>query len=323
MSFWKDNPCVPTWSATAIAWWNGAPPKLLSPSPPQRSLAAVAGLNLSKATAEQAQEICEFLGRWFTTSVKARCDLPAPVLAAALAEGRLDMWLVRKADGALVATLGRRWSLDAVIGPARWPRAGIVDYFAVHPAVRQRGVGRWLLGTLQASTARPIPPHFILWERVSIGLGLNMILPLAMGRYWVWQRQGQGQGQGQGQPQANVKRVDEPQAAAAQWRTLTATTFLHSALDPSGSVSIWITPAGTVAIQDLFHRSVPDGRRMAMILAASSPAAVAAFAATSPWPLLLGDREWTSEWSVDSVFQWIGYNVLAGSVTTSYPCFGV
>ena len=317
MSFWKDNPCVPTWPATAVAWWNGLPPRLLNPTPPQRSLASVPGLNLAKATAQQAPELCEFLARWFTTSVKARCDLPAATLAAWITEGRLELWLVRKSDGALVATLGRRWIQDAAIGQARWPRAGIVEYFAVHPAVRHRGVGRWLLGTLQASTVRPIPPHFILWESVSISFSL--IPPLAMGRYWIWQGQNQGQRQ---DSKANVKRVDEPQAAVAKWRTLTTTSFLHSSLDLSGSVSIWTTVAGDVAVQDLFHRSVPDGRRMAMIVAASSAAAVTAFAAASPWPLLLGDREWTSEWSVDSVFQWIGYNVLAGTVTTSYPCFG-
>jgi hypothetical protein len=93
-------------------------------------------------------------------------------------------------------------------------------------------------------------------------------------------------------------------------------------------VSVWTCGTeggteGTVAIQDLYHRSVPDGRRMAMIVAASSPAAVAAFAAASPWPILLADRAWGAEWTPDSPFQWIGYNVLAGTVTTSYPCFGV
>jgi len=307
MSFWKDNPCVPTWPATAVAWWNSAPPRILEPLPPQRSLTPVPGLTLTRAQAAEAPEICEFLGRWFTTSVRARCDLPAAVLAAALAEGRLDMWIVRRA-GAIVATLGRRWIRDAAIGPARWPRAGVVDYFAVHPAVRSRGVGRWLLGTLQASTARPIPPHFILWEN------LSTIPPLAMGRYWVFQAGGQAQ------PQPNVKRVADP-AAAAAWHTLTANSFLHSALD-SGSVSIWATPAGTVAVQDLFHRSVPDGRRMAMIVAASGAAAVAAFAAVSPWPILLADQAWGADWTPDSPFQWIGYNVLAGTVTTAYPCFG-
>ena len=317
MSFWKDNPCVPTWPATAVAWWRGAPPKILEPTPPLRGLTPVPGLVLARATPAEAPEICEFLGRWFTTSAKARCDLPPAVLAAALAEGRLDMWIVRR-QGGLVATLGRRWIRDAAIGPARWPRAGIVDYFAVHPAVRSRGVGRWLLATLQASTARPIPPHFILWESFSIGFGT--IPPLAMGRYWICEQQKAAAG-----VQPNVKRIAEP---AAAWFALTATAFLHSALD-SGSVSVWNcgaeggTQGGTVAIQDLYHRSVPDGRRMAMIIAASGADAVAAFAAASPWPILLADRAWGAEWTPDSPFQWIGYNVLAGTVTTSYPCFGV
>lgn len=314
MSFWKDNPCVPTWSATAIAWWNGAPPKILEPRPAQRNLVAVPGLSLGRATAPEAPEICEFLGRWFTTSVRARCDLPAPVLAAAITEGRMELWIVRRA-GAIVATLGRRWIRDVAIGPARWSRAGIVDYFAVHPAVRRRGVGRWLLATLQASTARPIPPHFILWEGVSIGVGT--IPPLAMGRYWVCQAQAQAAASN-----PSVKRIVEP-AAAAAWQALTTNSFLHSAFDPSGSVSVWATPAGSVAVQDLFHRSVPDGRRMAMIVAASGAAAVAAFAAASPWPILLGDQAWGEDWMADSPFQWIGYNVLAGTVTTAYPCFSV
>ena len=304
MSFWRDNPCVPTWLGTATAWWNGSPPRILDPSPSQAST-PVPGFTLSRGGKEDAPAVCEFLTLWFSTP-RARCDLPPAVLSKALDEW--DLWIVRR-NGAIVGTVVRRWIQNAAIGLAVWPRAGVVDYFAVHPAVRTRGIGRWLLRTLQASTARPIPPHFILWE------GLGLIPPLAMGRYWIWQAPGQPTSN------PNVKRI-EGAAAAQAWQTLTATTFLHSSWNPASvDLSIWTTPAGNVAVQDLFHRSVPDGRRMAMIIAAS-PAAVAAFAAVSPWPILLGDQAWGADWTPDSPFQWIGYNVLAGTVTTAYPCFG-
>ena len=306
MSFWRDNPCVPTWLGTATAWWNGSPPRILEPSPSQAAT-PVPGFTLSRGGKDDAPAVCEFLALWFSTS-RARCDLPPAVLSKALDEW--DLWIVRR-NGSIVGTVVRRWIRNAAIGLAVWPRAGIVEYFAVHPAVRKRGIGRWLLRTLQASTPKPIPPHFILWE--SVGIGFGSIPPLVMGRYWVCEQAASSN--------PNVKRVAA--AAAAVWNTLTAKSFLHSSWTPgSVDLSVWETPAGTVAVQDLFHRSVPDGRRMAMIVAASGAPAVAAFAASSPWPILLADQSWGANWTPDSPFQWIGYNVLAGTVTTAYPCFG-
>ena len=311
MSFWRHNPCVPTWLGTAQAWWSNAPPRLLEPAPTIGHTAALPGLVMTKGTVAHAQEVAQFLSRWFSSSQRARADVPSAVVAAAVQGGRWDIWIVRRVSGEIVGTVVRRWIQDLVIGLARWPRAGVVDFFAVHPAFRARGVGRWLLSTLQASTARPIPPHLILWE------GIGTVPPLAWGQLWSLSAAGAAGAAGAAQ------KIVNPATQVEAWSRLVHTTFLHSAWIASTETTLWQTPAGVVAVQDLYHRSVPEGWRMAMIVAATTPQAVAAFASASPWPLLLADRAWDARWKSDSPFQWVGYNVLAGTVTTSYPCIGL
>lgn len=327
MSFWKHNPCVPTWAGTAHAWWTNAPPRLLEPTPPPPGATSVPGLAMTRglgpAPAPAAVEVAHFWNLWFSASHQARSDIPSAVVAAAITAGRWDIWIVRRTTGTqeIVGTVVRRWIHGLTIGMARWPRAGVVDFFVVHPAVRGKGVGRWLLNALQAGTPRPVPPHLLLWE------GVGTVPPLAWGQLWSYQRPGPGPGPGPSPgpgPEATVKKCVDPSTQSSHWGSLTRTTFLHSAWDPvTTELSLWQTPAGIVAVQDLYHRSVPEGRRMAMIVAATTPAAVAAFAAASPWSLLLADRAWDAHWVRDSPFQWVGYNVLAGTVTTSYPCIGL
>ena len=184
-SFWTSNPMVPTWSSHLQSWWSSSPPRILeSRTTSHIPLRQVLGTLVVEATPSTAAELSDFWERWFSPSKSSRCCMPAAHIQKALSEKRWVSFLCRRSDtGALIATIVRRRVKGLRVKQARWPEAGIVDFFCVHPAWRRKGVGRLLLGVLErheTSERSGPPPHLILWE----GLHLS-VPPLSIGGLWM------------------------------------------------------------------------------------------------------------------------------------------
>ena len=315
-SFWASNPMVPTWSSHFQSWWSSSPPRILESSvslPSHRPLRQVPGTGIVEATPANAAELADFWERWFSPSKSSRCCMPAAHIQKALSEKRWTAFLCRRSDtGALVATIVRRRIQGLRVKQARWPEAGIVDFFCVHPAWRRKGVGRLLLGVLEGSQSTPRggpPPHLILWE----GLHLS-IPPLSVGGLWMTRcavRQG-------GNP------VKGQQAAGDSWATLATGRAVTSDFHASPETTVWTFPSGTIAVWNTFHRSIPDGAHVRIVLAYSSKEAVEEYTRSeaAAGTILLADTQFPG-WSLDSPFQWIAYNLLPGFIDTSFPlvCF--
>lgn len=238
--------------------------------------------------------------------------MPAAHIQKALSEKRWVSFLCRRSDtGALIATIVRRRVKGLRVKQARWPEAGIVDFFCVHPAWRRKGVGRLLLGVLErheTSERSGPPPHLILWE----GLHLS-VPPLSIGGLWM--------------TRCSVKQGESVKGCVggqALWATLATGRAVTSEFHESPETTVWVFPSGSIAVWNTFHRSIPDGAHIRMVLAYSSKEAVEEYARSevAAGTILLADTHFPG-WSLDSPFQWIAYNLLPGFIDTSFPlvCF--
>ena len=99
---------------------------------------------------------------------------------------------------------------------------------------------------------------------------------------------------------------------------------IWSELSDSRETSVWRISNGSVAIWNTFHRSVPDGALIGIIVGYSCEAAVNSIceAKGHPYGILLR-AGMSSGWSIDSPFQWIAYNLQSGRMQTEFPgiCF--
>jgi hypothetical protein len=79
-----------------------------------------------------------------------------------------------------------------------------------------------------------------------------------------------------------------------------------------------------VAIWNTFHRSVPEGLLIGIVVGGSAEAADALSSASghpfgillATWPFSLYGLE---GWQIDSPYQWISYNTHLGFVNTQFP----
>jgi hypothetical protein len=83
-----------------------------------------------------------------------------------------------------------------------------------------------------------------------------------------------------------------------------------------------------VIIWNTFHRALPDGGLVGIVLSHSHEAAEALAQTKSPWGVLLVPvrdpftHSYGPEWKFNSVFQWIAYNLSVGFVSGSFPVVG-
>lgn len=322
MSFWKQNPCVPGWLASAQGWWSGTPLKILEANGPPRSITAIPGITVRRCTSlQEIHDIPRFWWRFYAASSRIRCEMPMSVLEERWRSGSWEIWTARSTGSELVGTVIRR-SYRNVRGPggqARFPAASGVDYFCIHPAWRTKGVGRLLL-TMLHNAQRPLQIHFIFWEQFQIS-----IPPLTTG--WLWSRRCGGGGAGPA-----WREISDPDARASFWRSPTIPKVGWWSETPDWKeTSLWVTGNDWILLWNQYHRSIPEGHTICLILACSRAEAANAFAdlpngpfgvycIASSNPITNRVCELDSRWSLDAPYTWIAYNLQGGqSPLGSHP----
>jgi GNAT superfamily N-acetyltransferase len=303
-SFWSENSSAPSWISFVKNWWSdNSQPKILDTSVAQLKIQPVPGCIVRKATPHDLECIPEFLNRYFSITSRCKCYLPVQRLK----EADWEIYVCITNAGVLVGTIVRRWIYGLHIGLAQWQKGGMIDYFCVHPAWRKRGIGRWLLATVQNTAPKPTPPHLILWE------GLKPTTPpLLTGFYWSRRCL-----------PTSTKQTQQLPFTPSLWSETVRNKFIYS--DPptksQTEISFWKTEKGNVTIWNTYHKTVPDGLLLGIVLSGSVDS-VNEFVSLqkNPWGYLLVSStnpfysEYGSEWSIDSPFQWIAYNLTCASV---------
>jgi len=265
------------------------------------------GLTLRKGNPNDAQLLSEFWERWYTVSSKSRCCIPANLIQENIKKGRWDIWIITRNDThTVVGSIVRRVIKGLHIHKAVWPIAGIVDFFCIHPAWRKKGLGHQLLASIQNSHTTVPPPHLILWE----GLRLD-IPPLSVGMLWMKQCV-------QGFNSLKGAVALKGKEAMDAWNMCSAKVSTWSEYSESAEVTIWSVKSGNVIVWNTFHRSIPDGAQIEVIIGYSSKEAVYDYARGFQG-ILLSDTRFDN-WTYDSPFQWIAYNLTPGSIDTAFPC---
>jgi len=310
MSFWSDNPYIPTWTQVIDNWWSNKPPKCIELYNRPKITHQVPGcyISLSKTSIG----ISEFWSRWYST--KSRCVVPDHKIQENVLKGDWELWIAVRRDGELIGTVVRRWITGFKIKNAKWPRAAVIDYFCIHPAWRKKGVGRLLLGTMHNATPEPFPPHMILWEDTM----QIKIPPISAGIYWSYRRTSAN---ARATSTANAIEVFNDEAKKG-WNECT-----RSISSNPSNTRVWKLGTSYIAIWDTFHRSIPDGGTIGIIMGYSQDSVIGEFMYQShPWDILLIGQPFTvsmpEPWKRDSPFQWICYNVSTG-LPMEWPCISL
>jgi len=302
--FWKDNPSVPSWTESVTSWWNNTPPRLL-PSENKAilyTLPGCTGCTLRRATPDDIKLLPEFWGNYYSQSRKTKCCISFEQIPS-----NWDIWVMVHSTG-IVGSVVRRWIPNVHIRQTVYSKAGAIEYYCVHPAWRKKGVGRQLLWKVQNDTNVTFP-HFILWESFQI-----KIPPIATGIYYVKECQTMDLIQ--------TKPVSDLKEATVAWNMCRKNTDIYSDYTPSNECVIWKTESGYTVVWNTYHRTVPEGHWIGILLGQSSERALEEFMRECPYGILVSDSA-RSGWKTDSVFQWISYMLNSGFISTSIPylCF--
>ena len=307
MGFWTTNSFVPTWSGFLSKYiWN-LPPQVLESLSIRRQVELPQELIMRTARLEDLGAITEFWSRYFSNWSSCHCSVPLAHIKKMFSSGIWEIILVVRKDGNIVGTIVRRRIKNLHIREAKWSTAAVIDYFCVHPAWRKKGVGRSLLNAIHNTATvpmNPMPPQLIFWE------GLKFLPPLSIGLFWT--RRGViGPG---------VQVYGEECEKA--WNNNRGDIWTEKAGE---EITFWKTEHhGIVIIWNTFHRSVPDGGDIGIVLGGSIDA-VNSLALSSPWSVFLfpgyNYGTFESPWKMDSPFQWIGYNLSVGFVG-AFPRIG-
>lgn len=299
-NFWKSNPCSPSWSDFVSNWIYSHPPKLVNSSIlPPLPIIPIAGCLLQKASPNHLSMLSEFLNRYFSNSIHYSCRIPISALQNPL----WDIYVVLY-NNQIIGSIIRKWVLNVYVDRVKWPKAGVIDYFCVHPSWKKKGIGRWLLTHLHNSTQCPIPPHFIFWE------GLQPSYPpLSIGFF--------------------VSKISVSQSPLLHkipltkqiWELSVGKKSVWSEWNPNANeISVWkpIQSNTLVLVWNTFHSSAygPIG----IVLSGSFQAIQELSNSKSYWGVLLVPQinPFFSEfrklnWSIDSPYQWIAYNMISSS----------
>lgn len=303
-----------TWGQWFESWWSGLPPRLLDTRKTARRAKPVLHIRVEQARPEHFQGIIELWSRWFSVSSKARCYLPVDLLAEAVAKGDWEVLVAIHEDGRFVGTVVKRWLPKVCVKGVEWRRMGVVDFFCVLPAWRNKGVGRLLLCEAHNRLTLPLNPMLILWEGVQFRQP-----PLATGLLYFRQR---------GLASASTVATQRLTGIEAQemWlRCGKGRDVVSRSAEGALETSVWRLGTGGVVVWDIHHRSVPEGYKICYIVGWTDLAAVDAFveAQGNPWQICVCSAKVSETWSWDSAYQWIGYNFQTGFVSQEFPCLAL
>jgi hypothetical protein len=96
--------------------------------------------------------------------------------------------------------------------------------------------------------------------------------------------------------------------------------------EPGAEISFWKADerTGVVVIWNTFHRVVPTGELIGIVLSEDMAAVEALAGVKSPWGVFLacGSAAAAGSWKMNSVFQWIAYNLSVGFISRRFPIIG-
>lgn len=319
-SFWKNNSCVPTWIDFLKSYLYSQPARLIDPRPANRVAAPFprgSGLSMRRATSEDIAQLPEFWSKWYSVSKTARCVTPLEYIQKARA--KWDILVCVKGDSTVVGSLVRRWIDGLHMREVRWPKAGLIDYFCIHPAYRNKGVGRALLSLLHNITAPIITPQLMMWE------GLQPTIPPISAGLFMYKKFSASSSSGGGLEQ--VKKLTGADASSA-WYAMQKGNEVWSDYSETGEeTSIWDLGQGRgqIAIWNTFHRSVPEGLLIGIVVGFTGTTVTIQEMVGEFGILLMPSavhNTWalSSEgWAIDSPYQWISYNTQFGTINTQFP----
>ena len=311
-SFWNANPMAPSWISLAGHAWSGHPPKLLEIVHIQKEIHPPRGCIMRHITEADVPATVELWSRFFSKSPNCRCIVPAPHLVKMLAEKQWEGIVVINPVGEVVGTLIRRFIKNLHVDKAVWKTAGAIDYFCVHPAWRKKGVGRALLTAIQNRTPDPVPPQLFFLENFQM-----RIPPISVGIFMSLESNVS--------PDARKAIRVEGSDAAAIWANCVKGVQVWSS-EPGAEISFWKADerSDAVVIWNTFHRVVPTGELIGIVLSEDMAAVEALAGVKSPWGVFLACRSDGSaaSWKINSVFQWVAYNLSVGFISRRFPIIG-
>lgn len=283
------------------------PSRLIHSTPPMRPL--MPGVFIRKATSEDLQQLSEFWSHWYSTTKSARCLVPDTHIVKMSNAGNVDIFVCVK-EGVVIGSIVRRWITGLHMREIRWPRAGIIDYFCIHPAYRNKGIGRALLSFLHNSTLfteGAILPQLMLWE------GLHPTIPPASIGLFLHKKCSQ----------CSPNQATELPWSDKVWKELQQGKDIwnESGGKETGETTLWTIGPHRLAIWNTFHRSVPEGLLIGIVVGGSVTAATAAATAKGhPFGILLLPGHLAVDgWTIDSPYQWISYNTQMNFISYQFP----
>lgn len=312
-SFWRDNPCAPGWTDRVSSWWNDDSPRLIQMEQYVVPFQPILGCTLLRGKKEHASSISQFWTRYFVQTSLCKCFVPTEHIETCIEDKSWDVFLiVHKSTNEIVGTAVRRWLHELHIKNVVWKKAGMVDFFCVHPSYRKKGIGRWLLATLHNTVNPPMPPHLILWEGFQV-----KIPPTVQNIYYVKKR-----------PAmlpiaasfANKNITCSLITDKKKWLECVKGKDIWTEDGSFREVSMWKLPAGIVAVWNTFHTSIPDGVAIGIIMSGNA-IAIDQFSAVGPFGILLsaGCPEGSQGWTRDSSFQFVTYNLSTNFISSEFP----
>lgn len=302
-SFWKSNPCAPTWAGLFANMWSNSPPKVLD-SQHHLQEAPLQGCSVRQAKDADCQAIVEFWIRYFSCSSRCKCVVSVSHLKKIMSTS--PIFLIVRGDGVILGSIAKRYMKGLHIQNARWEKAAYIDFFCVHPGWRNRGLGRALLTAVH--NERLVPAIFLL-EGIK-----NSIPPVSLGCFLVKKVHGQ----------TPLTQITDLEICKREWMLSVRSADIWTE-DYGIEITFWNTEKGVVIIWDIHHRMIPDGSSIGIIIGGSIEAANSFASGKSRWGYLLLPRSpFSSEegWTYDSVFQNIAYNVSLGFISMKFPLLG-
>ena len=233
-----------------------------------------------------------------------------------LEEKRWEGLIVVNSRGEVIGTLVRRIICNLHVDAVTLRLAGVIDYFCVHPAWRKKGVAKALVARGINMTEPPFPPNLMFLEtpRPSIpplSAGILMSLESSV------------------PPHSRQAIRIEGADAQAIWANCVKGVQVWTS-EPGAEISFWKADerGGSVVVWNTFHRVVPTGELIGIILSDDMAAVEALARVKSPWGVFLacgsgsGTFDKTSAWKINSFFQWIAYNLSVGFISRRFPILG-
>lgn len=313
-SFWSDNPCVPGWLGRVGSWWNEEAPKLLCTTNHKFPIISVKGYTLFRANESHASLLSSFWSRYFLQSKVCKCVVPVEHIQSHIRDGIWEVYIVQHTlTKGIVGSIVRRWLSKLHIQNTIWDRAGMVDYFCVHPEFQKKGIGRWLLTTLHNQSPTPMPPHLILWEGYQI-----KVPPIVSNSYYVKHRP-KLYPMALAMAKQNIPyyKIQNP---VNVWKECVKGRDIWTEEGSFREVSVYKVPAGIVAVWNTFHKSIPGGEDIGIVLYGNA-IALDQFSTVGPFGVLLsaGCPEGSQGWTHDSSFQFVGYNLSSNFSSSQIP----